>query len=423
MFLTATDRQGIYRRIAGRTAPWMFACSLVFLVCQAILVVIWVDIPNFSENAKIALDPESPISNRIRATLGSELVDPRIQKATILALCLIWPIVVVESAFHWLTRSWDEGMRRYHFFSFMFCVCPSLRMCARCPEMRYRLWLPGLGWRNPNKRLRRRLERQFSMPMIAIALLIMPVLIIEFFMKTQVAEYAWLRMALHISTGMIWFAFATEFILMLSVADKKLDYCKAHWLDIAIILLPLVSFLRSIRVLRASQALRLPQVTKIARVYRLRGTAVKALRGLIVLEFFHRILRTDVDRSIAKLKLQLVDLEEQARGVRRKISQLERRREDEWKRRQDSEPKVTEKGRENDKAESDKTTQSEAQKISQLATEPAIGSPVSDVPDRIDQAGDSGGSDKFGSDKFGNAVNFRDTDSFESRDRRARRPI
>ncbi|MGI9473120.1 MAG: hypothetical protein ACR2NZ_16380, partial [Rubripirellula sp.] len=147
------------------------------------------------------------------------------------------------------------------------------------------------------------------------------------FMKTQVAEYAWLRMLLHISTGVIWFAFAAEFILMLSVADKKIDYCKSHWLDIAIILLPLVSFLRSLRVLRASQALRLPQVTKMARVYRLRGTAVKALRGLILLEFFHRILRTDVSRSIDKLQIQLGEVEEQARGIRRKIARLEKRRE------------------------------------------------------------------------------------------------
>ena len=105
--------------------------------------------------------------------------------------------------------------------------------------MRQRLWLPGLGWRQANKRLRERLERKFGIPMILIALMIMPVLIVEFFMKSQVAQYGWLRMLLHVSTGVIWFAFAGEFILMVSVAEKKVAYCKKHWIDLAIILLPL----------------------------------------------------------------------------------------------------------------------------------------------------------------------------------------
>ena len=323
------NRRDFCRWIAGRSAPWMFVLSLAFLICQAILVVIWVDIPNFSENAQIALDPDAQISNRIRTTFGSEIVHPQVQAGTVYLMLFIWPIVILESALHWLTRPWDAETRRYHFFSLVFCVCPSLRMCARCPELGYRLWLPGLGWRQANKRLRRRLERHFSVPMIAIALLIMPVLIIEFFMKTQVAEYAWLRMLLHVSTGVIWFAFALEFILMLSVATKKIDYCKTHWLDIAIILLPIISFLRSLRVLRASQALRLPQLTKIARVYRLRGTAVKVFRALILLEFFQRVFKVDVQHSIDKLQRQLKDVEQQARTIRRKIKRLEKIRQTE----------------------------------------------------------------------------------------------
>jgi voltage-gated potassium channel len=193
--------------------------------------------------------------------------------------------------------------------------------------MRERLWLPGLGWRQANKRLRRRLERRFSVPMILIALMIMPVLIIEFFMKTQVAQYVWLRMLLHIGTGVIWFAFAGEFILMVSVADKKIAYCKKHWIDLAIILLPLFSFLRSLRVLRATRLARgIPQVTKMARIYRLRGTAVKALRGLILLDVLQRFTGGDVDRKIDKLRRHLADVESEAREIRHKISRLERHR-------------------------------------------------------------------------------------------------
>jgi voltage-gated potassium channel len=315
--------------IATRSAPLMFVLSLAFLVCQAILVVVWVDVPNLSENAISAIKANSPEATEMLASLSVDIVDDRIQDTTIFVMLAIWPIVIIEAMLHWLTRPWDAETRKLHFFGFLFCVCPSLRMCARSPEMRDRLWLPGLGWRQANKRLRDRLERRFGMPMIMIALMIMPVLIIEFFMKSQVAQYSWLRILLHVSTGVIWFAFAAEFILMVSVADKKIAYCKKNWIDLAIILLPLFSFLRSLRLLRATRmanAVRLQQLTKMARVYRLRGTAVKALRALIVLEFFHRFISNDVDRKIEKLQAQLADVESEAKEIRRKIARLERDR-------------------------------------------------------------------------------------------------
>ena len=188
------------------------------------------------------------------------------------------------------------------------------------------MWLPGLGWRRPNRHLRQRLERLFSVPMIVIALMIMPVLIIEFFLKAQVAQYSWLRFALHVGTGVIWFAFAAEFILMVSVSNKKLAYCKKHWIDIAIILLPLFSFLRSLRAMRAtrlSSLLRVPQVGKMARIYRMRGTAVKAVQALVLLEVFQKWLGANEEKKLDKLRRQLKEVESEGKVLRRQIAKLE----------------------------------------------------------------------------------------------------
>lgn len=308
----------------------MFGVSLVFLVCQAVLVVLWVDVPNLSENALVALDPTNPEADAIRRTLGEPIVDHRLGGVTITLMMMLWPIVIFESIWHWVSRPWNHETRWFHFYSLLFCLCPSLRMCARSTEMHHRLWLPGLGWRQANRRLRKRLARQFSMPMIGIALLIMPVLIVEFFMKSQVAQHAWLRAFLHVGTGVIWFAFALEFILMVSVAKKKLAYCKDHWIDLAIILLPLFSFLRTLQMLRMTRLthlLQLPMLTKLARVYRLRGTAVKVLRALMVLEVLQRFVGGDPERQIARLQKQLDDVELEAKQIRRKIVKLERERE------------------------------------------------------------------------------------------------
>lgn len=307
----------------------MFTLSMVFLFGQAVLVVLWADVPLRIETALREKDADvakEKLEQTLELTLDAPLMQADFQSVMLVVMLAIWPIFIFESVFHWFTRTWGPEMRRHHFYGLLICVCPSLRMCARSPELADRIWLPGLGWRRANKYLRSRLQRYFSVPMIMIALLIMPVLIIEFFLKDQVAQNAWLRWPLDISTGVIWFAFAGEFILMFSVAEKKIDYCKKHWVDLAIILLPFISFLRSLRVLRATRAanlLRVSQISKFARVYRLRGTAIKALRALILLELFQR-LAGGPEGSIKRMKKRLVDLDAESRELRRKIARLQR---------------------------------------------------------------------------------------------------
>ena len=93
-------------------------------------------------------------------------------------------------------------------------------------------------------------------------------LIIEFLLKDQVAAYAWLQGLLEVGMGVIWFAFAAEFILMVSIAEKKVAYCKEHWIDLAIILLPLASFLRSLSIVKATRLanlMRIQQLSNLAR--------------------------------------------------------------------------------------------------------------------------------------------------------------
>ena len=318
------QRADFLRSVAEYMAPGMFVVSLVFLVCQSVLVVILVDMPNFSEHAGNAVDPSSSTSSWMREIASRNGVELAIYDLSVNLIWILWPVVIAEAIFHWVTRPWDKQTRKLHLFSFLFCVCPSLRMCARSHEKGNRLWIPGLRWRYPNRRLRARLERHFSLPMIAIAFLILPVLVVEFFLHDQVEESLILWCLLHVGTGVIWLAFAIEFIMMVSVADKKITYCKEHWLDIAIILLPLISFLRSVQFVRATNALRLPQLTKMLRVYRMRGTAVKALRGLIVLELFSRFFQPNAEQAVNKLEEELREAEGKVRLIRRKLEKARR---------------------------------------------------------------------------------------------------
>ena len=330
MLITSHQR----RVIACRTAPPMFALALLFLVCQAVLVVLWVDVPTLRQSASQTSGgdaiPVAATAGRLAEISGfarGSSSKITVELVTLGLMLATWPLFVAEAIFHWLTRGWQRSTRWSHFLSLLVCLSPSLRICPRSVEMHQRLWLPSLGWRHPNKRLRQRLERHFSVPMILIALLIMPVLIIEFFLKTQVAQYAWLRLALHLGTGVIWFAFTAEFIVMISVAEKKLVYIKDHWLDLAIILLPLISFLRSLQAIRSSRLIKLakiPQLSKFLRMYRLRGTAIKAFRALVILDLIHRLFRRDPQRRIQRLRQQLKEVDAQAAQLRRRIARLER---------------------------------------------------------------------------------------------------
>lgn len=308
------------RWFAGRNEMMMFCLAMIYLVCLAVLVVIWVDVPGLRERAESLFDSESP-----EATIISPGGTYGLEAFVLLLMISIWCIVIGEAAVHWVTRPWNHETRRHHLHSLLFCVCPALRMCARSPEMNGRIWLPGLGWRRGGSRLQRQLERRFSVPMMVIALLIMPVLITEFFLKDQVAAYGWMRMLLHVGTGVIWFAFAAEFILMVSIAEKKLEYCKEHWIDLAIILLPFVSFLRSLNIARTTRLaslMRIQQLSKLARAYRLRGTAIKALRVLILFDLTERILRISDERRIEKFEKELATMEKQSRLLRQRIAKL-----------------------------------------------------------------------------------------------------
>jgi voltage-gated potassium channel len=122
--------------------------------------------------------------------------------------------------------------------------------------------------------------------------------------------------------GLIWCAFTYEFIVMVSSTKKKLAYVKKNWIDLAIILLPLISFLRSLRIVRAAKLARfakIQQLTKMGRVYRMRGMLAKTIRAFLVLELVHRILKTSPEKRLDKLLAQVEDKQDELRELRQQV--------------------------------------------------------------------------------------------------------
>ncbi len=318
------------QRLAEGLAMPMFGVSLLYLALLAAVVVLWVDVPMMFERgpdeSAAAAAAATPVLVPAEAYADGEQA-LRAGYHCVKCLEALWLVVVLEFVVRVLVRDRGRPCWHTHRAGLVPCLCPPLRLCARIPDMDGKIWLPWLRWRKPNMSLRNRLERLFSVPMIFIALAILPVLLIEFGMRQQVMTHRWLRVVLHASLGVIWFAFATEFIVMFSVSDKKLKYCRKHWLDIAIILLPFISFLRSLRIVRATRVARLARVEQLARMgrlYRLRGLAMRALRATLLLNLLNRLFRVPPDKQLRRLREELREREADIRLIRHQIAELER---------------------------------------------------------------------------------------------------
>jgi len=230
-------------------------------------------------------------------------------------LAILQPLFVVEMILHVATggRCWWRNV--------LYCVCPPFRLGGRDHVDGRSIWLPRIGWAHVDQELVERVEKAFSGPMILFALLVLPVLGFEFYWVTKSIEPSWqMDVVLKSIEAVIWYAFALEFIAMVSIVPKKLRYCKQHWIDIAIICLPLIGFLR---MLRLGQVLRVQQVTRVARVYRLRGLSTRMFRGILVLDIIHRLTEGKPEKRLPKLQEQLAEKEAEIEQLRAEIAELE----------------------------------------------------------------------------------------------------
>jgi voltage-gated potassium channel len=238
---------------------------------------------------------------------------------------LLWLAVIAEFVVVFRSRHPGESLWKNYRAEFLACLIPPLRMALSSRAMDRRVWVPTLGWQTINRDLRAKLERFFSIPMIVVALMILPILAVEHFWSEKIHphEHLWLVVAIDGSTAVIWIAFATEFIVMYSVADNKFRYCKQHWLDLAIILLPLISFLRALRVIRLTRLGRLTSVGRVSRLYRLRGLAIRAFRALLLLDVIARVIGRSPQKQLNKLLTILAEKEAEVADLRREIARLE----------------------------------------------------------------------------------------------------
>ncbi len=96
-----------------------------------------------------------------------------------------------------------------------------------------------------------RLERLTEVPLLILALLLVPLLVLP-----QVAELdPWLEDAFLAADWFIWAAFAADLAAKTFVARDRIGFLRSHWLEVVMVILPFLRPLRLARLLRWTRVL------------------------------------------------------------------------------------------------------------------------------------------------------------------------
>jgi hypothetical protein len=234
-------------------------------------------------------------------------------------------LYLVELAVHALIGS--SNLR----YNVLYVLAPPLRLGGRDHPTWSRIWLPVALWQPVDRDLVERVEKATSLPMVGFALLVLPLLAMEFFWKPLIDQHVWLKFVHDSTSSVIWLAFAVELIVMVSIARRKSRYLARHWIDLAIVLLPMVEVLPAMRLAavarlgRVSRVSRISYLAKLSKVYRTRGVAARAFRALLLLDSVQRLLRLNPEKRLAALREKLEDHHYEIERIHCEMRELEAR--------------------------------------------------------------------------------------------------
>jgi voltage-gated potassium channel len=241
------------------------------------------------------------------------------------ALGVLWLVFLFEAVLRFQLRDHERSMWKPLGSAIACCLLPPLRMGCSSEVRPNHIWLPGFGWSEIDNSLRKTLERVFSIPMIFFALMVLPLLALEYFQAEQIRSERMLALWVDIGTSIIWLAFAIELIIMVAVSDRAWRYCFAHWIDVIIVLLPLVEMLPVLRLLRVGRVLRLEQLLRWGRLHRLNALLTRGWRAFLVLQIVHRLTGHTLEGRLKQSRELLQAREEEVAELRREIKDLEER--------------------------------------------------------------------------------------------------
>ena len=228
----------------------------------------------------------------------------------------LWAVVIIEgiAGLFVTDDAWPARLKRL----LLTALLPPLRMITASSKPSGWLWLPGIGWKPVGEETSEQLEQKLALPMVILTLLVLPVLGAELTGGETLENHPRMALATHLTTCVIWIGFTMEFLWMVAAAPGKLTYCLKNWINLVIILLPLVAFLRVLNIFRFTRMLR---AGKLLRAYRLRGLWTRLWRLALLFNLLDRLQQRDPAKYCAALEKKIADLEEELDKLQAKLAE------------------------------------------------------------------------------------------------------
>lgn len=230
----------------------------------------------------------------------------------------LWLLIIAEGlvGMFWASDRWSARLRRWMLLTFL----PPFRMVLSTWTSSQWLWFPFKGWQRAGVESSLELEKRFAVPMVLVTLLVVPVVIAELGFGAALDSRPKLAIVVHLITCVIWTGFAFEFLWMIAATPEKWRYTTRHWVNLIIILLPMVAFLRFLRILKFASVFKAGQFL---RAFRMRGLWMRLWRTILLFDLLDRVLRRNPEQNKAALQQKIAEAESELKRLRAKLRALE----------------------------------------------------------------------------------------------------
>lgn len=218
--------------------------------------------------------------------------------------------------------------------AFFIVLFPPLHLAARrCHTSEY-IWY-FTHWELVREELFEKIDRQFLFWILVVLIIMTPFWLLDFIFTNKLKDYILLQHMMNLGNAVVWAVFVAEFIIEISITKKWQQYLIKHWIELLIILLPMLAFVRFLRFAHLGSLSQFGFVQKmiisytvkwqkLLNIYRARSTLNRLIRIVILIEAIQRWQQSrNPVKYLQKLQEQLQEKQQELDNIKRKIRETE----------------------------------------------------------------------------------------------------
>ncbi|MCV6638995.1 hypothetical protein [Candidatus Albibeggiatoa sp. nov. NOAA] len=245
----------------------------------------------------------------------------------------LWIVFAIER-FLYLSLCPNKTWRSF-VAAFFITLFPPLHLAARrCHKKQY-IWYFS-HWELVREELFDKIERQFLFWIMLVLVIMTPIWLAELFFAHYLKDYILFHHAMNIGNAVVWAVFVAEFVIEISLTKKWQKYIIQHWVELLIILLPMLAFARFLRLTQFGFLAKYGFIQKMVvnysvkwqkllNVYRARSTMNRLIRIFILIDVIKRWQQSrNPKKYLQKLHEQLEEKQQELDEIKKKIAETEK---------------------------------------------------------------------------------------------------